>query len=74
MGDLQIEEERHLPVKQANVILRRRKSASSEEFRTGYTPSEFQAAVAECEADSPDLKNEDLKKGSSFNIEYLEID
>lgn len=60
--DVQIEEERYIPVKQVNAILGRRMSASSKEFRTGYTSSEFQVAVEKCEAGSPDLNDEDLKR------------
>ncbi|TET20613.1 hypothetical protein E3J74_01450 [Candidatus Bathyarchaeota archaeon] len=69
--DIQIEEERYLPVKQVDLILGRRKSGSSEEFRTGYTPSEFQAAIEKCEAGSPDLENEDLKQ--KIFLEYSKL-
>ena len=68
-GDVQIEEERYVPVKHIDAILGRRKSASSEELRTGYTPSEFQAAIEKCEAGSPDLKDEKLKKESFLSIQ-----
>ena len=69
--DVRIEEERYLPVKQVNVILGKRKSASSEEFRTGYTPSEFQTAVEKCEAGSPDLRDENMKKRIFFQYSVL---
>lgn len=69
--DVRIEEERYLPVKQVNAILGRRKSASSEEFRTGYTSSDFQRAVEECEAGSPDLKDEGMKKRIFFEYSVL---
>lgn len=60
--EVQIEEEQFVPVKQVDFILGRRKSASSKELRTGYTPSEFQTTIEKCEVGSPDLVDENMKK------------
>jgi hypothetical protein len=57
-----IKEERYVPVRHVEFILGRRKGASAKEFITGYLPSEFQEALKLCEAGSPDLVDENLKK------------
>lgn len=59
---LSIKEERYVPVRHVEFILGRRKGAPAKEFTTGYSPSEFQKALELCEAGSPDLADENLKR------------
>jgi len=71
--DVSIKEERYVPAKQVYFILGSRKSASSEELRTGYTPSEFQLAFEKCEVGSPDLIDEGIKRQIFFEYSKLTL-
>ena len=61
-GKIRVDEERYIPVKQVQAILGARKSAPSDDFRTGFLPSEFQEALRSCDAGSADLQDEVLKR------------
>lgn len=57
-----IKEERYVPIRHVEFMLGRRQQGPSYEFRTGYSPLEFQEALQKCEAGSPDLEDIDLNE------------
>jgi len=61
-GQINVAEERYIPVKQVQLILGARKSAPADDFKTGYLPQQFQEALANCDAGCEDLPEETLKR------------